>query len=227
MRKKREKLKRFAIYITVTILIFSLIITLLYFRVRPIIITAAKSNAETIMLNASSRAMQNILQNDNITYNGISRITRQDNGQITGIEIDIRQINLLKNSLSSEVSKIIAQKEFYNVIIPFGTLTSTEYLNGFGPRIKFPMQFTSTVIVDYKSNFISAGINQVLHQILITIRLNGNLLILGNTENFSVSTTEIAAQTVIVGVTPDTFTSVVETPTDDIADEIFNYAVLE
>ncbi len=227
MRKKRQIFEKILIRFTAVILGLSLCATLLYFRVRPVIITAAKSNAETIMLNAAARAMQNVLRRENITYNGISRISRQENGLITGIEIDIRQINLLKNTLVTEVASIIAEREFYKVVIPMGTLTGAEYLNGFGPRINFPMQFTSTVIVDYKSKFTSAGINQVLHQILITVKLNGNILILGNTETFSVSTTEIAAQTVIVGTTPDTFTNVIETPVDDVADEIFNYAVLE
>ena len=49
----------------------------------------------------------------------------------------------------------------------------------------------------------------------------------GATDNFSVTTTAIAAQTVIIGVTPDTFTNVEEYPGDEIADELFNFADLE
>ena len=226
MRKRRTVIQNWLILVGIFVLVISISLTFLYFKLRPLIFVAAKSQAETIMLNASSSSLLEILRENDISYNSISRITRDESKNIKNIEIDIAQITLLKNQISSTIPQKIDEKEFYEVAIPLGTLTGFEFASGFGPRIRFPMQLTSTVVVDYKSNFSSEGINQTLHQILITIKLNCNILMLGFSDSFSVSTTEIAAQTVIVGVVPETFTNVVETPTDDIADEIFNFADL-
>ena len=49
----------------------------------------------------------------------------------------------------------------------------------------------------------------------------------GYTKGFKISTSALAAQTVIAGNVPDSFTQVEEHPGDDIADEIFNYAEID
>lgn len=88
------------------------------------------------------------------------------------------------------------------------------------------MQLTETAILDFESEFISAGINNVLHRIIIKIDVNASVLMLGCTDGFKVSTTAIAAQTVIAGEVPDAFTNVIEYPNNDLADELFNFGDL-
>lgn len=224
MKKRRRLYFGWLKCLGACLLAVAIAMTVLYFRIRPLIYMVARSQAETIMLNAASQAMLNILEDEDITYDSIARISRGESGEILGIEIDIQQINILKNRVSFEIPRIIGEQEFYDVCIPVGTLVGAEFTAGVGPKMRFPMQLTSTVVVDYKSNFQSEGINQTLHQILITIDLRCNIVMFGFSEGFSVATTQIAAQTVIVGATPDSFTNVIETPTDDIADEIFNFA---
>lgn len=224
MKKRRSVIRCWLITIGIMLLCGSLLITYIYFSIRPIIFAAAKSRASRILMNSAAESMLKVLKEENITYNGISRVSRFENGEIKGIEIDIAQIGLLKNRLATEISKAIAEKENYTVDIALGTLTGMEFVTGMGPRLNFGMQLAAHTKTDYKSKFLEAGINQTLHQILISVDMNCSIMMLGFTEGFSVSTTEIAAQTLIVGAVPDTFTNVVETPTDDLADEIFNFA---
>ncbi len=197
------------------------------FYVKPFVFTYAKSQAETIVLRCANEAVLQVLSENQITYDGISKISRDANGLITGVEIDIVKVNTLKSKISNSLFSRVADSSFYDLYIPVGTLVGSEYTTGFGPKVHFKMQLTETSRVDFKSNFKSTGINQVLHQILIKIDISVNVLMLGFTEGFNVSTTAIAAQTVIVGAVPDAFTNVVEHPGDDIADEIFNYADIE
>ena len=224
MRKRRSVLQCWLLFIGVTLLAAAVLLTAIYIKMRPLVYIAARSQAETVMLNAASHSMLRILQENNIGYNDISKISKDSDGNVNGVEIDIKNIALLKNSISSAIPNEIAKNEFYDVFIPLGTLTGLEITANMGPMIKIPMQLTSTVIVDYENKFITSGINNTLHQILINIELKCNIIMFGFSKGFSVSTTEIAAQTVIVGVTPDTFTCVTETPRDDIADDLFNYA---
>lgn len=226
MKRRNKNIKK-VLLCGISLLMITLIIMITtFFKVKPLVFTYAKSCAETIMLNAANQAVLNILKEKNITYNEISNVSRDELNNITGIEIDIEKINILKSSVSNEISNIIGRENTYDLYIPFGTLIGNEYTTGFGPKVKFKMQLTETAVIDFESNFCEAGINQVLHQILIKIDISANILMIGCTQGFSVSTGAIAAQTVIVGVVPDSFTNVEEHPGDDIADEIFNYSDL-
>ena len=227
MRKKLKKqtitlIKRWGILIFCLVLAFVISVI----SVKPFVFTYAKSEAETIILNAANEAVLNVLDKNNIKYSDISIISRDDSGAITGIEINIEKVNLLKSSLSNEISRIVSTKNKYDLNIPIGSLFGNEYTTGYGPKIKFKMQLTETAILDFESNFESAGINNVLHQIIIKIDLTASILMMGCTDSFRVSTTAIAAQTIISGEVPDSFTNVIEQPNNDLADEVFNFGDL-
>lgn len=210
----------------VVILCFCIIFVICFISVKPFVFIYAKSAAETILLNAANEAVLNVLAQNNITYSDVSNLSRDDSGLITGIEIDIEKINFLKSALSNEIAHIVASKNKYDLDIPIGTLLGNEYTTGYGPKIKFKMQLTETAILDFESNFVSAGINNVLHQIIIKIDINASVLMMGCSDSFSVSTTALAAQTVIAGTVPDSFTNVIEQPNNDLADEVFNFGRL-
>ncbi len=227
MRNSRKKksfspIKRWLIVILCLFLAFVVCII----SVKPFVFTYAKSEAETIILNAANEAVLSVLSQNDITYSDISIVSRDENGNITGIEIDIEKVNLLKSSLSNEISRIVASRNKYDLHIPIGTLFGNEYTTGYGPKINFKMQLTETAILDFESRFEAAGINNVLHQIIIKIDVRASVLMMGCTEGFSVSTTALAAQTVISGVVPDSFTNVIEQPNNDLADEVFNFGNL-
>lgn len=214
--------KRWFVVILCLILIFSAC----FISVKPFVFTYAKSEAETIILNAANQAVLNILNKYGISYSDISNISRDTSGVITGIEIDIEKVNRLKSEISNELAKIISQNNKYDLNIPIGTLFGNEYTTGYGPKIKFKMQLTETAILDFESRFEAAGINNVLHQIIIKINVRASVLMMGCTEGFGVSTTALAAQTVIAGEVPDSFTNVIEQPNNDLADEVFNFGGL-
>lgn len=227
MKRKKINFKRLLLLSVSFLLIFLILAVTTFLEVKPLVFTYAKSTAKTILLNSANKAVLNVLNENNITYSKISNVSRDVDNNITGIEINIEMVNYLKSSISNEISRIVAGNCNYDLYIPFGTLIGNEYTTGFGPGVKFKMQVTETAVVDFESLFCEAGINQVLHQILIKIDISANILLIGFTQGFLVHTSAIAAQTVIVGVVPDSFTNVIERPGDDIADKIFNYSVLD
>lgn len=226
--RKKLKFKKFFLSLICITLIICILLASAFLKVKPLVFTYAKSYAETLFLNAANNSVVNILKDNSISYSNIANLSKNSDGQITSLEIDIEKINLLKSLIANEMSKDLSDKEYYDLKIPLGTLLGNEYTTGIGPKIKFAMQATCTAFVNFKSNFYSAGINQVLHQILITIDITGNILMLGCTDGFSVSTTAIAAQTVIVGLTPDAYTNVIEgTGSGAIVGDIFDYGYVE
>ena len=222
MSKKRKN--RFKI--TILILVFLLLLILFCFcflNIREVIINYAESQATSIVFNIANDEIEKEMARQGVTYNDIVKLSKNSENNISALEIDAVKINQMKSRISSQISKEIGKYEEYNISVPIGTLTGNEYLLGFGPKIKFRMKITSSVFTGFESNFYSAGINQVLHQVVIKVKIKGNLVLPWNTKGFETNTDVIAAQTVLVGVVPDAFTNVIEADGGEIASEIFDY----
>ena len=208
------------------LLIISLLLGYLYYKMQPVIIRYAESVAETVMLNSANDAVVKVLQNVNFSYNDIAVLSKNSAGEIISLQADTYKVNYLKSYISNEISNIIASRERYTVSIPVGTFLANTYTVGLGPDVDFKMQITTTAFVDFKHEFKSAGINQVLHSIIIKIKICGNLVVAGYKKTITVNTSAIAAQTVIVGDVPEGFTNVIEEETDNTAGLINDYGAI-
>ncbi|MEE0896401.1 MAG: sporulation protein YunB [Acutalibacteraceae bacterium] len=222
--RKRYRKHRFPRVILIFFLIAVIIImSVTYYLMQPIILKYAVSVAETIALNAANEAIVDVLNSNQVSYGDIVTLSQNDEGYVTSLEINVLQINNLKSEISRRMAKIIEEEERYELRIPLGSFFGNSYTNGIGPDIKFNMQITTTCFVDFSHEFKSAGINQVLHIVNVNIDVKGNFVIIGYNKGISASTGAIAAQTVIVGKTPDAFTSVIESPTDNTGGLINDY----
>ena len=226
MKRGRHGENAFLIKITAVLLAVSVILSIVFYKMRPVILRYAESAAETLLLDASNRAILDILNEQNISYNDIVSLSREESGRVTSLETDIVKINSLKSLISNRLSEIIAGKEYYDLNIPLGTFFSSVYTSGYGPKIHFKMQLTATARVNFSHEFKSAGINQVLHIVMVDMNISGCLVIMGYSGGISVSNSAMAAQTIIVGTTPDAFTNVIESEQDNTAGLINDYGAL-
>ncbi|MBO5211632.1 MAG: hypothetical protein J6B80_06865 [Clostridia bacterium] len=208
------------------LLILFLILGFSYYKMLPVIKRYAESVAETVMLNSANQAVINVLENQSISYDEIARLSRAQDGTVQSLEIDVNKINNFKSRISNEISNIIANKEEFKVKIPLGSFFDTPYTSGIGPKVPFNMQLTTTAFVDFTHQFKAAGINQTLHLIHVKIMIKGSFVTAWYTGGIITETTAIAAQTVIVGATPDAFTNVIEDINDNTAGLINDYGAL-
>ena len=208
------------------LLIICIISCYIYYKMQPVVIRYAESVAETVMLNSANEAVVAILDEQDFDYNDIANLTRNKEGQVTSLEIDTYKVNYLKSHISNKISDIIEDRERYTVSIPVGTFLANTYTSGFGPDINFKMQMTTTAFVDFEHEFRGVGINQVIHRVIVNIKINGSLIIAGYKKNINTNTTAIAAQTVIVGAVPNNFTNVIEEESDNTAGLINDYGVM-
>lgn len=225
--KRNYPFKKFLLVCAAVTAVFGIFAAIILLRARPMIYQTAVSNAESLSLKLTDMAVAEVLDGERISYGDIVELTADDAGAVKSLEIDPREINLLKTEISSKVSELVAKNSECPVTLPLGTIIGGDYINGLGPRLHFPMQITATAYVNFKSNFTAAGINQVLHQILIEIKVEGVVLSAASRYPFSTQTSAIAAQSVIVGAVPDAFTNVIEYPGNDTAGWIFDYGHLE
>ncbi len=207
----------------IAILCLAILLCAAFFKVKPIISLAAINKGKMILVSTADKAVLQIMETQELSYDDIARISRDADGNIKGIEIDTFAANLIKSSISKTIGELAAASEYYSSSIHIGTLMGSEFTSGIGPKINFKFQLAPVCVVNFESHFESAGINQTLHRIILHIDMSASVLLRGFTESFSVSTTAIVAQTVIVGSVPESFTNVEEDDGEDIADEIFNF----
>lgn len=223
MLKAKKPVKYRLRALLIILLCLSVLMGVAFCKMQPVIIRYAISNAETIMLNSANEAILKILEENNVTYDDIVRLSTNDEGYVTSLEIDVYEVNRLKSNISNKTASIVAEREIYELRIPIGTFLGNTYTVGFGPSLKFNMHITTTAFVNFRHEFKAAGINQVLHIIMVDIDIKGSLVMVGYSKGISASTSAIAAQTVIVGKTPDAFTSVIESQTDNTGGLINDY----
>lgn len=193
-------------------------------RLRTLLNEYSISRAEVFLLETTDNAVIKILKEENIDYNSIVKLSNNENGEIKSLEIDTVKVNMLKSKITSTVGEMLNKNEEFVISIPIGTIIGNEYTVGRGPEIKFKMKLSSTAKTNFKSQFTGAGINQVLHKIVITVDYKGYILIPWYKSSFSQDTNYIAAETVIVGMVPDAFTNVIEANPEEIVSDIFDYS---
>ncbi len=224
--RRRRALKGPAVFIIVTAITFAVFLLLLNFdkQLRKILEPYAVGTAKRIVVAATDAAVLEVLRENEISYEKIAKLSTDGGGNVTALEIDTTLVNTLKSNISEKLAQQLNGREDYVLKIPIGTIIGNEFTLGRGPSISFKMKMSAAVKTDFKSNFYSAGINQVLHQILIEVKYDGFILIPWFREGFSDKTDYIAAQTVIVGVVPDAFTNVIESEPEQITGDIFDFS---
>lgn len=197
-----------------------------FFYIRKTVISYAKNQAETVCYNIANGVIADEITNEKLSYNEIVALSVNNDNNISSLKIDVEKLNFLKSKISSEMSEKLSNGDEFKISIPLGTLFGNEYTLGFGPDVEFKMKMAATAVTDFKSNFYSAGINQVLHQIVITVNISGELILPYQRAGFTAKTSVIAAQTVLVGVTPDAYTNVQEVYSGEengVVGAIFDY----
>ena len=202
---------------------FLIILISFAIRMRKVIFVYAKSKAENILINASNEAIFNVFENNDIKYDELSHISRSEDGAVTDVLLDTAIINKLKSQIAAEMYNI-TKRENYSFSIPLGTLLNNEFTSGYGPKFHFNMSLAHTTSVHFKSNFEDAGINNCLHQIIIVADIDCSVLSFGSTKSFRFQNEVIAAESLIAGDVPESYTSVYETDPTNFADDVFNYS---
>ncbi len=165
--------------------------------------------AETQVRNATSDlindAIDRQIEAEDIHYDRIVYFEKDLNGKITALKTNMSEVNRLKTSILNIINDEILQMDTSQIGVPLGSLFLPEIFSGRGPE--FPVRILSIRNSDasFSSDFFEAGINQTLHQLNMHITVDIAVLVLGQTNYFSISSQVVVAETIIVGQVPDTF----------------------
>jgi sporulation protein YunB len=191
-------------------------------RLRPMIKSIAAYQARVFATRAINESLRDQLNRDRVAYDGLVFITTQSDGRVSSVQTDMVRLNLLRAELTTAVSDRLAMLESQTVRIPIGTLLGGQVVSGRGPAVEFKLVPAGYVHSALSHRFDAAGINQTRHQIILEINANILAVLPGYTTATEVATNIILAETVIVGVAPESFTEVL-TGEDSIAGLLADY----
>ena len=201
----RWRIRRF--FRTILILMILAIGALLLFRDR--YRDTIRELAHTQVANATSDlindAIDGQIQLGNIQYDRIVYFEKDLNGRITALKTNMSEVNRLKTNILNLINDEILAMDTSHLGVPLGGLFLPEFFSGKGPAI--PVQIISIRNSDasFGSDFREAGINQTMHQLSMEVLVDVSVLVLGETESFTVTSQVVVAETIIVGDVPDTY----------------------
>ena len=171
--------------------------------------TVIQNLAKTQVMNSTSDltndAISRQIEEGSIRYDRIVFFEKDVNGKITALKTNIGEINRLKTDILGIINEEILALDTSDIGIPLGSLFLPELLSGKGPVIPVRILSIRNSDATFSSDFSQAGINQTIHQVIMEVSVDVAVLVLGETDSFTVTSQVVVAQTVIVGEVPDTF----------------------
>ena len=165
--------------------------------------------AQTQIINATSDLINDAIDEQieigNIQYDRMVYFEKDLQGRITALKTNMSEVNRLKTEILNRINDEILAMDTSHLGVPLGSLFLPEFLSGKGPSI--PVQIISIRNSDgsFTSHFSQAGINQTLHQLTMEVLVDVTVLVMGETDSFTVTSQVVVAETVIVGDVPNTF----------------------
>lgn len=194
-------------------------------QIRPILERLAVTRVSNTVNRIVTEAVDESIQNGNIRYDQLISMEKDNEGKITAVHSDMAAFNRLQADILDVILARIDQVSARELGIPVGTLTGSALLAGRGPRINVRMESVGTSSARFENEFVSAGINQTRHQIVLYIDVSVTILLPGFTTATKVSNAVTVAETVIVGSVPETYTyfsTMPDTYEEDLKDYILN-----
>ena len=196
----RRKLRKYlALFLAILILLTVYAELAVKHQLRDVIIR----DMQTLSEQAVTMAVDDFLEEHADTGNRMCDIT-YDNGSVAAISTNAAFVNAAKTYITEHAQdRIDSLSHSQGISVRLGNFTGLVFLSNFGPEIPFSVDSTQTVSCEFQSSFASAGVNQTVHHITVTVYVD--LLIYGPIRVGETVSTESAfeiAQTVIVGTVP-------------------------
>ena len=194
--------KPFVFFITIIIIV--LISSIIFKRnIEPTLKALCQSNAKSIALISTNKAVYEYIKD--IKYEDLIKMEKDEKNKITAISANVIQMNLISTNVTTMIDSELTKNSVSEIVLPIGSMLGINIFGGCGPKIKVKTVPTGSVDVKFKSEFISTGINQTKHSIILEVSTSAIDLapLYTSTERFENSI--VVAETIIVGEIPSTY----------------------
>lgn len=191
--------------ITCIVLICILICcTFLSLFINPILKNTIELRSKSLATSAMNSAISDVVMNT-IIYDDLINIITDELGNITMIQANSLEINNLSKDLAQTTEKRIIEFGTKGVSIPIGSFTGIPLLVGVGPQIKLNVTPIGSVTCSFSSKFDSAGINQTIHRIYVTVNAKVGIVMPLYSRRFDAHQEVLICESIIVGQVPEVY----------------------
>lgn len=164
----------------------------------------ASRYCDQVIVREISKLINNRILHTYGNYNkdDVLIIEKDQNGNITLLDINTEYVNLIKSRLTLDIIEKLTEYKALDFGIPLGNALNSYALSGLGPEIPIRATPVGNVVSKTKSSLVSGGVNQTKYELYIEfiacVEISGPLF----TETREIKTELCIAQTVIIGKVP-------------------------
>ena len=202
--RKRKKGKKILIFLACVMIFAVFSVIYLNQKLDPLVCAAAtpqiKAEMTRVINEAISEAMTGYEEK-------LVSIRYGTDGKILSIETDSTKINLLRALVTEKINEKIKSYSEYTITISFSNIMDDEIVFGRFPSWRIPasVEPNGSAETTVKSSLTSAGINQSLHKITLSVKVRITAMLLISTVDVETDTDICIAETVIIGEVPSVF----------------------
>ena len=174
-------------------------------RLWPVVRSLARTQVTNTASDLINDAILKQIMEGQIQYDRIVFFEKDLNGRITALKTNMAEVNRLKTETLNLINDEILAEDSEHLGVSLGSLILPEFFSGKGPLIPVRILAIRNSDANFHSNFSEAGINQTLQQLSMDVIVDVTILVLGQTETFTVSSQMVVAETIIVGDVPATY----------------------
>lgn len=199
--RRRRRWSRWAVLLAAVVLSFVWVES----RLAPAAETLAYYEGKAMIQQIISQQVQQELERTEdgaSPYAGMVRLTRNQEGQVTSLELDALAANRFQSRVTSAVLGELGRMGEQRVSVPLGAVLGSHLFYRLGPPVPLVLEPSGYVESRFENRFSEAGINQTLHQVVLVVQTHITAVLPGQQASAQVESEFILAQTVIAGPVP-------------------------
>ena len=198
---RRKQPIRFRILLFLLIILLTGAIIFGSIQIDPLMAELAEAAAMNMFNDTVNNAYDDFMSKNDMSYNSLVTITKNQKGQITSITTDAEKLNRMCVDINNTISAML-ENEQVKVKVPLGSLTNIDLFQGQGPSFVVKLTQSNTEETLTKTTFREAGLNQTEHIILFIVNMTMTLILPNTTAYYEYTQEFVVAQSVIVGDVP-------------------------
>ena len=207
MEHRKRYIKRMILIIAAAVLVLLVLsYALINAQLRPALMQLAQTRMQAEASKAMYTSVLELLTESEQTTRFVEVQKTED--QVFYVELNSGAINLFAARCSDAAQTKLTQIGKQGIDIPIGTAAGVPLLAGSGPMLRMNFYPEGAIETHISSEFRTAGINQTLHRIVLTLAANVSIVLPGITKTDTVTLVMPVAEQIIVGKVPDAYTDV-------------------
>lgn len=198
------KNRKFCRFLLVVIAIFAFFACYVQFLVTPLMVETCNASVKVSATKCINYAIAEAMS-QNLSYDDLINIVTDSSGKISMIQANSVKINTLSKLINRVTLSQLSQFSESVLQIPLGAFSGIAVFAGLGPKVSIEIFPYGDVSCTFLSDFTSAGINQTIHKIYLSVNTKIRVVLPLKTVTVQNSGQVVLCESLIVGDIPEVY----------------------